>query len=63
MIAGFGTAWPVNTWLIRSGIKERCSLAMVGAGAQKRRITLGPGLRPGQSRRRSSPRTWNARPD
>jgi len=22
MIAGFGTAWPVNTWLIRAGIKE-----------------------------------------
>jgi hypothetical protein len=22
MIAGFFTAWPVNTWLIRSGIKE-----------------------------------------
>jgi hypothetical protein len=22
MIAGFFTAWPVNTWLIRAGIKE-----------------------------------------
>jgi hypothetical protein len=22
MIAGFFTAWPVNTWLIRTGIKE-----------------------------------------
>jgi hypothetical protein len=22
MIAGFFTAWPVNSWLIRAGIKE-----------------------------------------
>jgi hypothetical protein len=22
MIAGFFTSWPVNTWLIRAGIKE-----------------------------------------